>query len=265
MAQKKQKNDYWARRTSKAQERLTNKTIAETEAQLKKYYSKSMEKIIGQFELTYNEVLSSIEEGKQPTPADLYKLDSYWQMLGQTQGELQKLGDKQMVLLADEFFKQYQGIYDSLAVPGEASFSTIDTQLAKQMLNSIWCADGKSWSDRVWQNTELLQQTLNDNLIHCLVVGKKPTELKKILMEQFNVSYRRADMLVRTEMAHIQTEAAKQRYKDYGIKEVEILADKDERRCDVCGKLHKKRFPINSQMPIPAHPNCRCCIVPVVE
>jgi SPP1 gp7 family putative phage head morphogenesis protein len=84
-------------------------------------------------------------------------------------------------------------------------------------------------------------------------------------MERFNVSFSRADALARTELAHIQTQAARQRYEDTGIEYVEIWADKDERRCEVCGKLHKKRYPVGATMPIPAHPRCRCCIVPVVE
>jgi hypothetical protein len=66
-------------------------------------------------------------------------------------------------------------------------------------------------------------------------------------------------------MAHIQTQAAKQRYSDAGVLEVEVWADYDERRCDVCGKLHKTKHPINGTMPIPAHPRCRCCILPVVD
>ena len=44
-----------------------------------------------------------------------------------------------------------------------------------------------------------------------------------------------------------------------------LWADEDERRCEVCGKLHKKRYPVGANIPIPAHPRCRCCIVPVVE
>ena len=91
------------------------------------------------------------------------------------------------------------------------------------------------------------------------------TELKNQLQEQFGVSYRRADSIARTEIAHIQTQAAQQRYTDYGIQEVEIWADEDERRCPECGQLHQKRYPVGAAVPIPAHPNCRCCIVPVVE
>jgi SPP1 gp7 family putative phage head morphogenesis protein len=89
--------------------------------------------------------------------------------------------------------------------------------------------------------------------------------LKQVLQDRFGVSYTRADVLVRTELAHIQTEAAKQRYRDYGIEQVEIWADPDERTCSICGKLHKKKYPVGARVPIPAHPRCRCCIVPVVE
>jgi hypothetical protein len=69
---------YWKDRQAKTINNLTNKNIRETEAQLKKYYKSAMDNIIGQFEATYNKVLLSIEDGREPTPADLYKLDTYW-------------------------------------------------------------------------------------------------------------------------------------------------------------------------------------------
>ena len=256
---------YWAERTAKSQAALTNKTLKQTEKQMKLYYKASMEKILGNFEKVYNKVFQDMVEGKQVTPADLYKLDTYWQLQGQLKQELEKLGDKQISLLTDKFIKQYQDIYKSIAFSGEAAFNTLDTNAAKQMINSIWCADGKSWSSRIWTNTDKLQQALNENLIHCVATGKKPSELKKILQTQFGASYARADSLVRTELAHIQTEAAKQRYIDYGVQQVEIWADEDERRCDICGKLHQKKYFIGEKVPLPAHPNCRCCIIPVVE
>lgn len=257
--------DYWAERQAKAQTNLTNKGVAATEKQLKKYYSSSMKKVLGQFEKTYDKLLSSVSEGKQPTPADLYKLDKYWQMQGQLKNELQKLGDKQASLLSKQFEKQFKNIYDSIALKDSGYFGTIDNSTVQQMINQIWCADGKSWSQRIWTNTDKLQQTLNDNLIDCVLTGKKTSELKKTLQNDFQASYTRADTIVRTEMAYIQTQAAQQRYKDLGIQEVEIWADEDERRCDMCGKLHEKRYKVNEQVPIPAHPRCRCCVIPVVD
>lgn len=258
-------NTYWAERMAKAQANLTGKNIKATEKQLTKYYSRAMQNCIKSFEATYDKLLKTIEHGREPTPADLYKLDTYWQMQGQLKHELQKLGDTQLAQLSDDFVKQYQEIYAAMAATDGELFNIIDTDTAKQMINQIWCADGRSWSNRVWQNTEKLQEALNEHLLHCVVTGKSTSDLKKILQEDFGVSYGRADSIVRTEMAHIQTQAARQRYQDIGLKEVEILADEDERRCDVCGKLHGKRYLINAAIPIPAHPKCRCCIVPVVE
>lgn len=258
-------SEYWAERQAKAQATLNRKSVKEIEKQLSKYYANSLKKILGQFELTYNKVFSSIEEGRDATPADLYKLDAYWQLQAQMRAELEKLGNRQAVLLSKEFERHFIEIYNALAMPSQTAFSTLSTETVKQMINHIWTADGKSWSSRIWGNTEKLATELNEALIHCVAAGKKTTELKNLLQERFGVSYSNADMLVRTEIAHIQTQAAKKRYEDYGISEVEVWADKDERQCEVCGKLHRKRYPIGSAVPIPAHPRCRCCIVPVVE
>lgn len=256
---------YWQDRAIETQTRLANKAIAQTEAQLSQYYNTALHNTTGQFLVTYNKLLSSSNAGVSPTPADLYKLDSYWQMLGQLKRELQRLGDRQGVLFANNFANLYMEIYNSLALQGGAAFSTIDIAAAQQMINQIWCADGLSWSQRVWGNVEKLQQTLNDELINCVISGADTRQLKEMLMYEFNVSYNRADSLVRTEVAHIQTQAAKQRYMDAGIREMEVWADKDERRCSVCGKLHQKRFLITEPAPIPAHPRCRCRLLPVIE
>ena len=256
---------YWEDRQAAVQAELTKKNVAAVERQVGKYYADTQRKIIGQFQQTYNHILSSIEAGRQPTPADLYKLDTYWQMQAEVTAELTKLGNKQAEILNRAFIMQYKSIYEATAIEGLAHFNLLDTQAIDSMINAIWCADGKHWSSRIWKNTSELQETLNQELIDCLVTGRNPTYLKQRLMQSFNVSYARADSLVRTEMAHIQIQAAEQRYIDSGVNYIEVWADKDERQCEVCGKLHKKVFPIGVKVPIPAHPNCRCSILPVIE
>lgn len=256
---------YWQDRAAQAQQRISEKNIKEIEKQMIKYYGSTMKRVIADFESTYDKLLATMEDGKQPTPADLYKLDKYWEIQRQTREELERLGARQIALLSKKFELNWFEIYYSINVQGARAFSTVDKQMVQQMINQIWVADGKSWSQRIWGNTTKLLESLNEGLIHIVASGKKPTELKNLLQERFGVSYSRADALVRTEVAHIQTQAAKKRYEDYGIRQVEIWADKDERRCDVCGKLHKKRYDTGAALPIPAHPRCRCCVVPVVE
>lgn len=256
--------EYWARRNLLAQFNLTSKSIEELEEQLIKYYGKAQEKVIGQFVEIYEKVLSNIEEGRIPTAADLYKLDTYWQGQTQLRDILKELGNTEAELISQAFTAQYVEVYEAIALPGAETFSTMDLTIAHEIINQVWCADGKSWSERIWDNTAELAQTLEHELTQCLITGKKTTELKKTLQDRFNVSYHRADTLVRTEMAHIQNEAAKKRYMDNGITEFEIWAPKDERQCEYCGTLHRKRYPTGAALPVPAHPNCRCTVLPVV-
>lgn len=259
-------SNYWSERIAKAQQAIFKRSERQIKKQMIKYYSSTMKKVITDFENTYNKILAQQEKGQQITPALLYRLDSYWQLQAQTRAELEKMGAKQIALLSKEFELNWFEVYYSINLPNvEATYNTIDKSMVSQMINSIWAADGKSWSQRIWDNTSSLLETLNEGLIHTVAAGKKTTDLKNILQERFGVSYSRADALVRTELAHVQTQAAQKRYEDYGVQQVQIWADEDERRCEVCGKLHEKLYPTGAHVPIPAHPRCRCCIVPYIE
>lgn len=257
--------EYWAKRNLETSQKLTAKSEREIERQLKKYYRAAADDLVNQFVATYDKLLTALGEGKAPTPADLYKLDKYWQMQSQLQRELQKLGDKQYDLFFKQFTNQYLNVYNALALPSQEAFATMDREAAEQLIQQVWCADGKNWSQRIWKNTDKLQQTLNDRLLETVITGKPSAAMRKTLMEDFNASYRNADRIVRTELAHIQTQAAQKRYQDYGIEYVQVWADEDERRCEVCGEHHEKLYPVNGVMPVPFHANCRCCIIPVVE
>lgn len=256
--------NYWADRIANLQEKIQDKTIKSINIQLQKYYGRATERVIRDFEAVYNKIMNQVEDGKEPTPADLYKLDKYWQAQAQMRRELERLGNKQIKLLSAAFETNFFEVYYGLALPGEPTFSTVDKEVVNQLVNGIWVADGKQWSQRVWDNTERLAQTLNEELIHIVATGKKNTELKNVLQERFNVSYHRAETLVRTEVAHIQTEAAKQRYHDYGIEYVEVLVDPDDRTCELCKALMGKKFKTTETPPLPVHPNERCCLVPVI-
>lgn len=257
--------DYWQKRMKEAQEKQANKSIKETQKQLRAYYIRAMKSVLDGFTATYDKLLSTMGEGEIPTPADLYKLDKYWKLQGRLKRELQRLGDNQIAELSKKFEEEFWCIYEAMALTSQEAFSSMSKEGARQLINQIWCADGKSWSQRVWNNTDRLQQALNDKLTECVITGKTTSQLKKFLQDEFGVSYNRADTIVRTEMAHIQTRAARQRYQEYGIQEIEIYADTDNRTCPICAKLDGKRFGINDSLPIPAHPRCRCCALPVIK
>ena len=271
--------DYWKNRLFEAQKKWTDKDIDVINKMLRHYYKIARENIVEDFEAVYDKVLAQAEEGKPITPADLYKLDKYYKMQAQLQDTLQKLGDRTCEVLAKKFGQEYKHIYSELAVDEEGKaikastsdkkFSTIDEQGAKHIASQVWAADGKSWSERVGKNIGDLQRTLNEGLVDCVITGKKTTELKKKLMERFDVSYSRAETLVRTEMAHVETQAALDRYKSSGVEKVRIVVDPDEKTCKECSKWDDKIINITDihtgkNIP-PFHPNCRCAIAPVVK
>ena len=257
--------NYWQERMANAQNAISTKTTKQIEKQLRKYYAAAAKRTIEDFESTYNKLLAQKKEGKDITQADLYRLDKYWEAQEQLRQRLQKLGEKKISLLTKYFELNFFDIYHSIAIPGLKAFNTIDDKIVNQLINSVWVADGRTFSQRVWNNIDRLVETLNEQLIYTVVTGKKTSELKNLLQERFNISYRRADTLVRTELAHIQTEAAKKRYEDYGIQYIEVLVDADDRTCDECKALIGKKFPIHAAPPLPVHPNDRCTIIPVID
>lgn len=257
--------NYWQERMANAQKAISTKTTKQIEKQLRKYYAAAAKRTIEDFESTYNKLLAQKADGKDITPADLYRLDKYWEAQRQLRQQLQKLGEKKISLLTKYFELNFFDIYNSIAIPGLKAFNTIDDKIVNQLINNVWVADGRTFSQRVWNNIDRLVETLNEQLVYTVVTGKKTTELKNLLQERFNISYRRADTLVRTELAHIQTEAAKKRYEDYGIQYIEVLVDADDRTCDECKALIGKKFPIHAAPPLPVHPNERCAIIPVID
>ena len=101
------KNEYWLNRVAANQNALSEKNIKKTEKQLRKYYANTMKHVIAEFERIYNKLLMAVEDGREPTPADLYKLDTYWQMQGQMRQQLQKLSERQISKMTKIFEINY--------------------------------------------------------------------------------------------------------------------------------------------------------------
>lgn len=266
-------SNYWTRRIINSQNRAANKSIVEMERQLKGCYKKVIKDIIEDAENLYNRLMLKTEKDKPILASDMYRLDKYWKTVANMRDRLQKLGDKEVELLEKEFIEVYNSVYESIpglpVLDSGSMFNGITDIKIKQLINSVWCADGKSWSQRIWGNINNLQETLNEELTSNIISGKKFTQLKQALQNRFNVSYGQADRLIRTETTHIQTQAAYNRYLASGIKQYEVLAGDDEKMCPDCGKMNGKKFKITEMVvgvnAPPFHASCRCTISPVIN
>lgn len=124
--------------------------------------------------------------------------------------------------------------------------------------------DGGNFSTRIYKNNAAIAERINSDIARLLYQKASPTDLKKALTNDFNMSYNAADRLIRTEASKFYNNAAQDSYKAAGITEIEWLTEEDDRTCEICGPLDGKRFPIGT-INAPAHPNCRCAILPVIE
>ena len=74
----------------------------------------------------------------------------------------------------------------------------------------------------------------------------------------------KAVTIARTETLRAGNDAAKSRYEKAGIQQVQWIAAYDDRVCPICEGLHDEVFNLGEEPEIPAHPNCRCTLIPII-
>ena len=123
----------------------------------------------------------------------------------------------------------------------------------------------------VIQSEKALARGVSCGAISCFMtmVIQAPEDISKKLSDKMDLAYSNSMRIVRTESCWVMNEATVENYKDNGIKEYEFMAFLDSKTSKVCRKLDGKKFSIEQHqagvnLP-PLHPNCRSCIVPVVE
>lgn len=72
----------------------------------------------------------------------------------------------------------------------------------------------------------------------------------------------RAEMIARTEISWAYNRSAKNIYRKAGYEKVQWEAVIDQRTCPICRERHGNTYPIDNHPDIPAHPRCRCSLLP---
>jgi SPP1 gp7 family putative phage head morphogenesis protein len=111
-----------------------------------------------------------------------------------------------------------------------------------------------------------MQQAVNDWFL------ERSTTVRDLAKElEATFGRKRAQLIAITETSRAAAQGSITGYEQSGIvQEMEWLAAKGERTCPVCNGLHGERTTLRGQFPggygpPPAHPRCRCTILPVVE
>lgn len=127
--------------------------------------------------------------------------------------------------------------------------------------------DGKNYSDRIWNNKNDLSKKMKVEVDQFLNGKTSVNEINSRISKRYNQNWNNTNRLVRTEIAKVQTQANEVWAKDYDIKKQLFMATLDFKTSKMCQNYDGKVYNYDdSSKPIPPlHPNCRSCLINIVD
>lgn len=259
----KKSQEYWEDRIIKGRKKADKINDTFTKRQ-RRMYKKSYKTILNYL----NDLLVDIEQGEQITRTQLYTAKKYIKLLEVIDKSATSIHNKQVKDLEKAINDVYNNVIGEPPLELERGpytklqFNKPFKHQEKQVLNTYWLGD--SFKGRAGKNAKQFAGRVKDKITDAIVLGKNPDLIKKELMKEFDIAFNVADRLVRTETAYAFNQASINQYKDEGIQKVKILLGHTP--CDTCKDFENKVYVLGVEEPfLPAHPNCTCCYVPIVD
>lgn len=147
------------------------------------------------------------------------------------------------------------------------SLYLLNDNFVNNAIRRNWTQDGIEFSGRIWNTNRNMSEKLRSTISRGLIEGKSLPKMEREFKGIFNNTTYNVQRIIRTETFAIMNQANLDTYAELGAEEVEIKSN--FRGCDKCaewnGRIVKiEEAKVGITIP-PAHPNCRCCILPVVE
>ncbi len=145
-------------------------------------------------------------------------------------------------------------------------FAALDENKIRKVINRPWAADGRNFSERVWQNRQKLVSELNTELTQNIILGQDPQKAIDAIAKKMGTSKSNAGRLVMTEEAFFSSAAQRDCFSELGVEKYEIVATLDSNTSEICREMDGRVFPM-SQWEVgvtapPFHVRCRTTTVP---
>ena len=145
----------------------------------------------------------------------------------------------------------------------------IDNRKLDKLISKPWAADGKHFSQRIWEQRSQLVSELHNQLTRTCILGKAPDGAIKDIAKKFNTTKKQAGRLVMTEQAYFHSVSQKAAFEELDVEEFEIVATLDSHTSDICQEMDGQHFPMKEYeagvTAPPFHPWCRSVTVPWFE
>jgi phage protein len=197
----------------------------------------------------------------------------------QVQNSIETLRNKENEMLEDYLIKNYEDTYYhslyeiSKGLNLKTSFTTLDKNKINQVIGKPWLKDGKTFSDRIWQDKEQLINTLRTKITQSFITGSTLDEavedISKFVSDKIKNKEYVARRLLETESAAYASKAQIEAFKSIDVEKYEIVATLDLHTSEICQEMDGKVFNISDQeigvtVP-PFHSHCRTVIAPYFD
>lgn len=154
----------------------------------------------------------------------------------------------------------YRNIFDIQKGTGLGfDFATMPVDKVEEILKNNW--SGKHYSERIWHNTDVLAEKLQETITSGLMAGTNSRKMAIELQDLTDQGKHAAERLVRTETTYVCNSSEIESYKECGIEKYVFVATLDLRTSKVCREHDKKIYEVSKAVPgenlPPLHPYCR--------
>lgn len=171
----------------------------------------------------------------------------------------------------DDFYHSTYEIQKGLGVGWDVS--KVDPRRLEKLISKPWAADGKNFSDRVWQSKTSMVNELHNELVRTCILGKSPDKaikhMTKFVDKKFKNAKYQAGRLVMTEQAFFASAAQKDCFNELDVEEFEVVATLDSHTSEICQDMDGQHFPMKDYEPgvtaPPFHVWCRSTTVPFFD
>lgn len=249
---------FWLSRAM-ADEARANRIAGGAAKEIQKMYRRQYLQIVKQL----TNLKAELDAGKELSRTQLWNYGRWRQL----EAELRNFVQEASRFDISETEKALNEVFEKTIGAGTAAFDETRMTLpisAHDVIGTTW--SGERYSQRIWKNQTAIADRLHRSMEDMLVQGRGLPDIKKAIMKEFNVAFREADRLVRTEAAYVVNRANMAKYKQAGIKKVQwSVGPEDGKECEICAARADKVYFIDQAPVIPAHPRCRCIYAGIVE
>lgn len=154
----------------------------------------------------------------------------------------------------------YRNIFDIQKGIGLGfTFSEMPIDFIEEVLRNKW--SGENYSKRIWNNTDVLAERLEEVITSGLMSGANSKKMAKELNDLSSYGKFASERLIRTETTYVTNMAEIESYKECDIEKCVFLATLDLRTSKICRSMDGKVLIVGKAKPgvnlTPLHPFCR--------